>query len=174
MPATRLVTLLNMRSVFSVFLCVGTLCCWLAACAPPPRGDTGETGSEEIPELTRGTIEDEINDARVFDVLPESGTGEPISWGFDSDEPKEIKVVDQKIDGDRATIVLDIKTHSAPRSRIMRELAGQLRTDWELHTGWVIRRWEMVHTENISMKYKDLPKAEQKGNTKPPDPPDQH
>ncbi|MFN2500486.1 MAG: hypothetical protein ABR530_00555, partial [Pyrinomonadaceae bacterium] len=84
--------------------------------------------------------------------------GEPISWGFDEDEPKEITVVEQQINGNQATIILDIKTRSNPRARVLRELVGQIRTEWRLETGWVLRRWEIVNTENISMKYKDLPK----------------
>ena len=72
------------------------------------------------------------------------------------------------MDGTRATLVLDIKTGSAPRSRNKLSLSGQIRTEWELQTGWVLRRWEIVDTENISMKYKDLRKTEEK--PKPVDP----
>jgi len=111
-----------------------------------------------VPELTKEVIEERINDAGIWEVLPESGTGEPISWRFDDDEPKEIVVVDQQIDGSKATLILDIKTQSAPRSSNLRLLSGQIRTDWRLETGWVLRRWEIVETENISMKYRDLPK----------------
>ena len=79
------------------------------------------------------------------------------------DTSGKIAVVDQKVEGNRATIVLDIKTSSNPRARVRRHLAGQIRTDWELRTGWVLRRWEIVNTENISMKYKD--------DSPPPPPP---
>ena len=135
----------------------------MLACAPPPPG--ADTSTQEIPQLTKELIDERINDARVYEVPPESGRGEPIAWGFDFDEPKEITVVDQKIDGERAPVVLDIKTRSADRARIRRELAGRIRTDWELQTGWVVRRWEIVNTENISMKYKDLPKQDPSGNS---------
>ena len=91
--------------------------------------------------------------------MPENGTGEPISWSFDEDEPKEIVVVEKQGKGAHVTIILDIKTQSSPRANNLRYLAGQIRTDWELQTGWVLRRWEIVNTENISMKYKDLPKT---------------
>jgi hypothetical protein len=39
-----------------------------------------------------------------------------------------------------------------------RQLAGQIRTMWELKTGWALRKWEIVETENISLKYKNIPK----------------
>lgn len=128
-------------------------------CAPKyqPGGGTGsETGS--VPELTDDVIRDRINGTRVHDIMPENGTGDPIPWGFDEDEPKEVTVIDKQINGTRATVVLDIKTQSSPRARNLRSLAGQIRTEWELETGLVTRRWEIERTENISMKYKDLPK----------------
>lgn len=111
-----------------------------------------------MPELTDEIIRERINEAGVWDVPEENAVGDPISWRFDEDEPKEIAVVEKQVDGARATIVLDIKTRSAPNRRNPRSLAGQLRTEWELKTGWALRRWEIVRTENISMKYKNLPK----------------
>jgi hypothetical protein len=65
-------------------------------------------------------------------------------------------VLEKKIEGDHATVVLDIKTRSGPHARGPRALAGQIRTEWELRSGWVLRQWEIVGTENISMKYKKL------------------
>lgn len=111
-----------------------------------------------MPPLTKEIIDERINDARVYEVMPESGVGDPIPWGFDEDEPKEIVVVEQQVAGPRTTIVLDIKTESNPRANTRRHLSGQIRTEWQLETGWVLRRWEIVSTENISMKYRDLPK----------------
>lgn len=131
------------------------------ACGPPAsqNGAQGaDPASAETPELSDEIIHRRINEARVYDVMPESGTGEPLSWGFDEDEPKEITIVEKKIDGNSATVVLDMKTQSSPRARILRELQGRIRTDWRLETGFVLRRWEIVNTENISMKYRDLPK----------------
>jgi hypothetical protein len=143
-----------------------SLYCWLAclviafsvACGPPasPPQGAAASGPNGIPELTKEIIEERINEGWVRDVLPESGTGEPISWSFDADEPKEITIVDRQDQGTRATIVLDIKTQSSPRARNQRYLAGQIRTEWELETGWVLRRWEIERTENISMKYRNL------------------
>lgn len=134
-------------------------------CAPSPsRGDGVQNSSLE---LTDETISERINDTRVWDVPEENGTGEPIHWSFDEDEPKEIAVVEKQIDDGRATIILDVKTQSSPRSSNQRRLAGQIRTEWQLRTGWVLRRWEIVRTDNISMKYRNLPKQ-------PPPPPPQN
>ena len=128
---------------------------FLSGCAPSasPEGD-----GAQVPELTDEVIRERINYTVVWDVPEENGTSEPISWRFNEDEPKEITVVEKQIDGDRATIVLDIKTRTAPKRRSQRSLAGQIRTEWELKTGWMLRKWEIVRTENISMKYKNLPK----------------
>lgn len=134
----------------------------LLGCGPPSSsegdGSAPSAGSTELPEITDELIYERINDAWVREVPSESGTAEPISWTFDHDEPKEITVVDKQVKGTRATIVLDIKTGSAPRARANRLLAGQIRTEWELRTGWVLRRWEITKTENISMTYRYLPK----------------
>lgn len=127
-----------------------------------PNASTGEgetTASGEVPDITQELIYERINDAWIREVPEETGTAQPISWNFDADEPKEITVVEKQMDDTRATLVLDIKTGSAPRARANRQLAGQIRTEWELRTGWVLRRWEIVDVENISMKYKDLPKT---------------
>lgn len=145
----------------SIFLFLTGLLISASGCVPQSgRQKSPDSQPTGIPELTREVIDERINDARIFDVPPESGTGDSISWGFDWDEPKQISVVEQKMDGTKATIVLDIKTQSSPRSRFQRELVGQIRTEWKLESGWVLRRWEIANAENISMKYKDLPKPE--------------
>lgn len=132
-------------------------------CAPSSSQGDGKQGpsasaSNGLPEITDDMVRKRINYARVRQVPEENGGGEPIGWTFVQEEPKEIAIVDKQIEGGRATIVLDIKTSSGPRAREPRYLAGQIRTEWELRTGWVLRQWEIVRTENISMKYKNLPK----------------
>lgn len=127
-----------------------------SACAPSNSGGGSDSGA--MPELTDEIIRERINETRVWDVPEENGAAEQITWNFDEDEPKEIAVVEKKVEGVRATIVLDIKTRSAPNRRNPRSLAGQIRTEWELKTGWALRRWEIIETQNISMKYKNLPK----------------
>ena len=131
-----------------------------SACAPSSsQQDGGPTSaSSDLPELTDEMIRDRINWTPVRQVPEENGTGEPISWFFYGAEPKEIIVVDKQVNGEHATIVLDIKTRSNPRAREQRYLAGQIRTEWELQTGWLLRKWEIVRIENISMKYRNLPK----------------
>jgi hypothetical protein len=152
-----------MRSVWDYALGTLLFCAVVVASygcgGPPPRTDSGSGDSTAIPEITDELIYERINDTWVREVPEESGIAEPISWNFDHDEPKEITVVDKQVTGTKAVIVLDIKTGSAPRARANRSLSGQIRTEWELRTGWVLRRWEIVESENISMKYKDLPKT---------------
>lgn len=150
--------------LLSAFLGIALLLTCSFGCGPSSsQGDEkqGPSGSasNDLPEITDEMIHERINQTGVRKVPEENGTAEPISWNFDEDEPKEIAVVEKKMDGGRATIVLDIKTSSAQRSRDPRYLAGQIRTEWELQTGWVLRQWEIVTTENISMKYRNLPKA---------------
>ncbi len=148
----------------STFLGLAFLLACSFGCAPSSspgdgsRSESASSASNALPELTEDLIRERINDAGVREVPEESGAAEPISWSFDEDEPKEIAVVEKKMDGARAAIVLNIKTRSATYARSPRELAGQIRTEWELKTGWALRRWEIVRTENISMKYKNLPK----------------
>lgn len=151
--------------LLSSFLGLVLLLAGLTGCAPSSssQGDgkqnsPASSASNELPELTDEVIRERINDAFVREVPEENGAGEPISWSFDEDEPKEITVVEKQLESERATIVLDIKTRSASYVRNPRSLAGQVRTEWRLKTGWVLRKWEIVETENISMKYKNIPK----------------
>jgi len=131
----------------------------LLACGGPPSQSDGSASSTDRPELSDDVIRERLNQTRVRDVPEENGAGEPISWRFFEEEPKEVLVVDRQIEGNHATVVLDIKTQSTPRAREPRALAGQIRTEWELTSGWALRQWEIVRTENISMKYKNLPKT---------------
>ena len=153
------------RLIFTLltFFALALLLSCSFGCAPSAsQGDGKQSSSDfnstDLPEITEEMIRERINNAYVRKVPEENGTAEPISWNFDENEPKEIAVVEKQTDGERATIVLDIKTGSAPKSREPRYLAGQIRTTWELQTGWVLRKWEIVKTENISMKYRNLPK----------------
>lgn len=149
--------------LLSTFLGLALVLAGSTGCAPSSsQGDdkqssSAPSASNDLPELTEETIRERINDARIREVPEENGVAEPISWNFDEDEPKEITVVEKQMDGKRATLLLDIKTRSAPNVRKPRYLAGQIRTEWELKTGWALRKWEIVGTENISMKYRNLP-----------------
>ena len=126
-------------------------------CGPPASQGDSPPGSTDLLELTDEMIHERITYAWVRDVPSEDGSGEPITWRFRLNEPKEITILDKQLERTRATVVLDIKTRTTPRSRPQRQLAGQIRTEWELKTGWALRKWEIVDTENISMKYKNLP-----------------
>ena len=129
----------------------------LFGCGGP--SDRPGSSSGDLPELTDELIRERINGVRVGDIREENNdASEPISWRFFQEEPKEITVVEKQVDGTRATVVLDIKTQSTPRAREPRYLAGQIRTEWELQSGMVLRQWEVVGAENISMKYRNLPK----------------
>ena len=155
---------------FSTFLGLALLLACSFGCAPSSSPGDGKQSSTEstsgdMPELTEDIIRERINDAWVGDVPEENGAAEPINWSFDENEPKEIAVVEKQTSGVRATIVLDIKTRSAKHVRNPRELAGQIRTEWELKTGWALRKWEIIDTDNISMKYRNIPKPpEQNSN----------
>jgi hypothetical protein len=150
--------------LLSSFLGLALLLACSFGCAPPSSregdGKQSPSASESnaSPELTEELIRERINDAGVREVPEENGAAEPINWSFDENEPKEITVIEKQVDGVRATLLLDIKTGSASGARNPCYLAGQIRTEWELKTGWVLRRWEIVRTENISMKYRNLPK----------------
>ena len=147
----------RVKLLTAILLLLGAFGC-APSSSPTAGGESTSASSSAVPEITDELIYERINDAWIGEVPEEAGTGQPISWNFDHDEPKEITVVDKQMNGTRATIILDIKTGSAPRARANRLLTGQIRTEWELKTGWVLRRWEIVDAENISMKYKDLPK----------------
>lgn len=129
-----------------------------SACATSaPNGGSPQASADKLPQLTDEKIHKTINDARVRDVREETNSAQPISWNFDSDEPKEINILDKQIEGDRATILLDIKTRSAPGARNPRYLSGKIRLHYELETGWVLRQWRIVKVESISMTYRNEP-----------------
>ena len=153
----------GIRAILSLssFLGLAFLLFCSIGCAPSSSQGDGErvssTSANDVPELTDDIIRERINHAYVRKVPEENGNGEPMNWTFVHEEPREISVVEKQVEGDHATVVLDIKTRSGPRAHGPRYLAGQIRTNWELRTGWVLRQWEIVGTENISMKYKKLP-----------------
>lgn len=152
-------SLSSKRKRFLFTACTAFVFTFATACAPSASSpDSKSASTEGSPELTEETIRARLNEARVWDIPEENGAADPVSWRFFEEEPKEVTIVEKQIDRTRATVILDIKTTSTPRARDPRLLAGQIRTEWELRTGWVLRRWEIVRTENISMKYRNLPK----------------
>ncbi|HEX8474878.1 MAG TPA: hypothetical protein VF666_12675 [Pyrinomonadaceae bacterium] len=107
------------------------------------------------PEITVETIREDINGERV-EVLAEGGASEPSSWQFYGPEPKEIEILEKQVAGDRATLVIDMRTRTSPRSEQQgntKKLAGKLRLHYELQSGLAMRKWEIVQIENISFTY---------------------
>lgn len=148
-------------SGLAVIFCIGSLAVFSISCGGPSSqggNDPTSPASTGSVELTDDMIRERINGSRVRDVPEESGSGEMMSWVFYTEEPKEIVIVEKTVDGPQATVVLDVKTVSHPKAKNQRYLAGQIRTEWRLETGWVLRRWEIVDIENISMKFRKLPK----------------
>lgn len=89
--------------------------------------------------------------------MPAEGDAtEPSSWRFFPNEPKEVEIIDRQLAGDQATFVIDLRTRTSPRAEqqgITRRLAGRLRLHYELKSGLVLRKWEIVRIENISFAY---------------------
>lgn len=114
---------------------------------PPPE--------DRLPEITLESIRADLNGHRV-EVPAENGAAESSSWRFFPNEPKEIEIIEQQLAGDKATFVIDLRTRTSPRSEqqgVTKKLAGRLRLHYELQTGLVLRKWEIVRIENISFAY---------------------
>lgn len=137
-------------------LTVALLLSALAALAAACGGGNSSGGPvlsatpEQRPEIDINKV---INTAWVEDVPAADGQGKPSDWGFEPHEPKEITVVEQKVEGDRATYVIDIKTRSTPRARRQMSLEGRLKLHMELRTEFIFREWRVTDVENISFKY---------------------
>ncbi|MCA1636720.1 MAG: hypothetical protein LC802_24415 [Acidobacteria bacterium] len=107
------------------------------------------------PEITLENIREDINGEWV-EVPAEGGAAEPSSWRFDRSEPKEIEIVEKQLAGNKATFVIDMRTRTSPRAEQQgskKKLAGRLRLHYELQSGFVLRKWEIVWVENISFAY---------------------
>lgn len=145
MPASRKISAVTLALLIALSI----------GCGGPSPDDVSTEG---LPELTDELIRERLNGVRFGPIPPEDGNGEPISWRFFLDEPKEITIVEKNIHGTSATVVLEIKTTSSSRSREPRHLAGRIRTEWQLNSGMVLRQWEVDRTENLTVKYRNLPK----------------
>jgi hypothetical protein len=142
---------------------------YTVACAPAPRTDANRQASTEAsdgrPEITEEKIRENIIGRTVENVLEENNASRPIAWSFEPDEPKEFTVLEKQMNGDRATIVIDMKTRSAPGASNPRQLSGKLKLQYILQTELVLRKWRIVEVENISMKYRNEPKKEAEKET---------
>jgi hypothetical protein len=136
------------RRAFSLLLLL-SLSALAGACegGPPPE--------DPRPEITLENISEDLNGKRVS-VPAEADASEPSSWRFFPNEPKEIEILEKQLAGDQATFLIDLRTRTSPRAEQQghaRRLAGRLRLHYELKTGLVLRKWEIVGIENISFVY---------------------
>lgn len=144
------------RRAFSLLL----LLFWLALAGACGGGQPTE---DRRPEITLEKIREDLNGKRVRVPMegvvsdPSSCVSDPSTWRFDRSEPKEIEVLEKQLAGDQATFVIDLRTRTSPRAEqqgcTTKKLAGRLRLYYELQTGFVLRRWEIVRVENISFAY---------------------
>jgi hypothetical protein len=140
--------LLVSRREFSVLLVI-LLSALASACkaGPPPE--------DLRPDITVETILEDLDRQRI-DVPAEEGSSEPSSWRFFPNEPKEIQILEKKVAGDKAILVIDLQTRTSPRAEqqgIKKRLAGKIRLHYELKSYLVVRKWEITGMENISFVY---------------------
>jgi hypothetical protein len=134
----------------SVLLLLAALCAF--ACG----GGKQTSAPDERPPLNPENISRDLN-GRWVETPAADGKTRPIGWTFIPSEPKEIEIVEQKIEDERATFLINLKTRTAPNEHHPRHLAGQLRLHYELQSGLVLRQWEIVEVENVSFTYVDEP-----------------
>ena len=90
-----------------------------------------------------------INEAQIGTDIVGKDTGEGLlGWRFEKAEPREIAVMQSDYSGDKAAIVINMKTESAPGSFSKSKMAGKLR----LHYEWVAGTWTLVRVENLDFK----------------------
>jgi hypothetical protein len=101
------------------------------------------------------TILEDINGQRV-NLPAEDGASQTSSWRFFLNEPKEIEILEKQLAGDKAILVIHVRTRTSPRAEqqgIKKTLAGKLRLHYELQSYLVVRKWQIVGMENISFAY---------------------
>ena len=136
------------RRAFSLLLIL-LLPALAGACKP------GAPPEDLRPDITVETILEDLDRQRI-DVPAEEGSSEPSSWRFFPNEPKEIQILEKKVAGDKAILVIDLRTRTSPRAEqqgIKKRLAGKLRLHYELKSYLVVRKWEITGMENISFAY---------------------
>jgi hypothetical protein len=142
-----------------------------SACGPssPPPKPSPDT----LPELGDENIRETLLDSVVEEVPEENGAAKPIRWRFLEDEPREVTVVDKQMDGEKATVIVDVMTRTGSRSRSPKVLSGRLRLHYELKRVVFLRKWRIVDVDNLSMTYREEPKpdAAPGDGTGPPEPP---
>ncbi len=152
----------NRRQVLAHALLLLAVIC-AAACGG--GGGRQSSAQGERPPLGPEQIRHDIN-GRYVRVPSADDKSKQIDWVFDPREPQEIEIVEQKIEGDAATFLVNMKTHTLPRSQHPRSFAGQLRLHYRLESGLVLRRWEIDEIENVSLTYVDEPPPSPAGEKK--------
>jgi hypothetical protein len=147
---------MSRREFFLLLLLL--LSAFASACkaGPPPENPR--------PDITVETILEDLDRQRI-DVPAEEGSSEPSSWRFFPNEPKEIQILEKKVAGDKAILVIDLKTRTSPRAEeqgIKKRLAGKIRLHYELKSYLVVRKWEITGMENISFAYQKEPKNDER------------
>ena len=136
------------RREFSLLLLL-LLSASIGACKASPQPE------DQRPEITVETILEDLNGQRI-NVPAEDGASEPSTWRFFLNEPKEIEILEKQLAGDKAILVVDLRTGTSPRAEqqgIKKKLAGKLRLHYELRSYFVVRKWEIGGMENISFAY---------------------
>jgi hypothetical protein len=124
----------------------------LACVAACGGGGKQSSATDDLPPLTPANIGKDIT-GKWVSTPSADGKSEPIDWIFDWSEKRQIDILEQKIEGENATFLINMTTHTSPRSRKPRSLTGQLRVHYRLQSGLVLRQWEIVEVENVSFKY---------------------
>jgi hypothetical protein len=140
-----------------------------AASACGPTADPPKPSPDSLPDLGDEKIRETLVDSEVSEVPEEKGAAKSISWRFLPDEPREVTVVDRQMDGEKATVLVDVKTRTTPRSRSPLVLSGRLRLHYELRRMVFLRKWQIVDIDNLSMTYREEPKPDDED--RPPDSP---
>jgi hypothetical protein len=140
----------------------------LTACVAACGGgqpSANSAAADARPDIKLDNIKNDIN-GRWVEVPSADGKSKPLDpWVFDPGEPKQIEIVEQKIEGDTATFLVNMQTHTGPRSRNPMSLSGQLRLHYRLDSGLVFRSWEIDDIDNISFKYvKETPPPDANSN----------
>jgi len=98
------------------------------------------SGCSSHPKINLETIQRDI-------VGKTTGAGIE-TWTFDENELREISILESKYEGDKATIIIDMKTQSAPGSLMKSKMAGKLC----LHYEWIAEEWKLNQVENLAFK----------------------
>ncbi|MDT7605485.1 MAG: hypothetical protein QOF61_3482, partial [Acidobacteriota bacterium] len=122
-----------MRAPGSVQTTMRRLLLWLsllsaATCVAACGGQraANSAASDQLPALKLENVRQDIN-GKWVKVPAADGKSKPLDpWVFDPSEPKQIEIVEQKIEGDRATFLINMQTHTGPHARSPMSLSGQL------------------------------------------------